>query len=76
LPLAEIIDVKAEKDRLTKALGKVEKELGGLNGRLNNPKFRENAAPEVIDETEAQAATKSEEKQRLQTALARLNDIA
>jgi len=76
LPLADIIDVSAEKDRLTKSLGKVEKELGGLMGRLNNPKFRENATPEVVEETEAKAATKSEEKQRLAAALARLKEIA
>ncbi|WP_226779291.1 valine--tRNA ligase [Oceaniglobus trochenteri] len=75
LPLADIIDVSAEKARLSKALQKVEKELGGLSGRLKNPKFRENAAPEVIEETEAQAAVKTEEKQRLQAALTRLAEI-
>ncbi|WP_108483185.1 valine--tRNA ligase [Oceaniglobus ichthyenteri] len=75
LPLADIIDVSAEKARLSKALGKVEKELGGLNGRLKNPKFRENADAQVIEETEAQAAVKAEEKQRLETALHRLAEI-
>ncbi len=75
LPLADIIDVSAEKDRLVKALGKVDKELAGLNGRLKNPKFRENAAPDVIVETEAQAANRAEEQARLQTALTRLQEI-
>ena len=34
LPLADIIDIGAEKERLEKVLGKLEKELGGLKGRL------------------------------------------
>ncbi len=39
------------------------------------PKFRENAAPDVIVETEAQAANRAEEQTRLQTALTRLQEI-
>ena len=39
LPLSDIIDIGAEKERLEKAKGKLAKELGGLRGRLNNPKF-------------------------------------
>ena len=54
---------------------KLEKELGGLQGRLNNPKFRENAAPEVIEETEEMAAQKSEELARLRTAVERLAEL-
>jgi valyl-tRNA synthetase len=75
LPLEGLIDVAAERARLEKSLGKLEKELGGLRGRLDNPKFRENAAPEVIEETEDLAAQKSEELARLETALKRLAEL-
>ncbi|WP_102108920.1 valine--tRNA ligase [Oceaniglobus roseus] len=75
LPLAGIIDAAAERARLDKALQKVAKELGGLNGRLKNPKFRENADAQVIEETEAQAALKAEEQARLETALARVKEL-
>ena len=75
LPLAGLIDAAAEKTRLEKSLGKLEKELGGLQGRLSNPKFRENAAPEVIEETEEMAAQKSEELARLRTAVERLAEL-
>ncbi|NNE81282.1 MAG: valine--tRNA ligase [Silicimonas sp.] len=75
LPLEGLIDVSAERARLEKTVGKLEKDLGGLNGRLNNPKFRENASAEVIEETEDMAAQKTEELSRLQIALARLAEI-
>ncbi len=75
LPLAGIIDVAAEKERLAKTLGKLEKDLAGLNGRLKNPKFLASAPDDVVAETKALMAEKSEEKARLETALARLAEI-
>ncbi|WP_099825475.1 valine--tRNA ligase [Oceaniglobus indicus] len=76
LPLAGIIDAKAEQARLEKSLTKVDKELSGLQGRLKNPKFRANATPEVVEETEAQAAVKTEEHARLSAALARVKELS
>ena len=76
LPLAGLIDAAAEKARLEKSTGKLTKELGGLQGRLNNPKFRANAAADVIAETEELAAQKQEELARLKTALDRLTELA
>ena len=75
LPLAGVIDVAAEKARLDKALGKIGKELGGLRGRLNNPKFRESAPPEVVEETEGNLAAREAEEARLKTARARLDEM-
>ena len=40
LPLADIIDVAAEKMRLEKSMGKLAKELGGLRGRFEQPQIR------------------------------------
>ena len=75
LPLADIIDVAAEKARVEKVLGKLQKELGGLRGRLNNPKFAESAPEEVIEETRANLALREEEEAQLKAALARLAEI-
>jgi valyl-tRNA synthetase len=75
LPLADIIDVAAEKARLEKNMGKMAKELGGLRGRLNNPKFAASAPPEVLAETQANLAAREEEEQKLSEALARLAEI-
>ena len=75
LPLADIIDVAAEKTRLEKSMGKLAKELGGLRGRLNNPKFAISAPPEVLAETRANLEAREEEEAKLATALARLEEI-
>ncbi len=76
LPLADIIDVGAEKARLSKSLEKLEKDLRGLRGRLGNPKFIESAPDEVVEETKALAGEKEAEETRLKAALARLDEVA
>jgi len=75
LPLAGIIDIAEEKARLEKTLGKLGKELGGLRGRLNNPKFAESAPEEVVEETRANLAAREEEEARIKEALARLSEL-
>ena len=75
LPIADIIDVDEEKARLEKVLGKLAKELGGLRGRLNNPKFAESAPAEVVEETRDNLAAREEEEAKIKDALARLVEI-
>ncbi|MEM7471268.1 MAG: valine--tRNA ligase [Pseudomonadota bacterium] len=75
LPLEGIVDVSAEKARLEKSLGKLAKELGGLRGRLNNPKFVASAPPEVVEEAQANLAAREEEEGKLKTALSKLAEI-
>jgi valyl-tRNA synthetase len=75
LPLADIIDVDAEKARLEKTLAKLEKELGGLRGRLNNPKFVESAPEDVVEETRENLALREEEETKLRAALQRLAEL-
>ena len=75
LPLADIIDVGEEKARLEKTLGKLAKELGGLRGRLNNPKFAESAPPEVVEEAQENLRLREGEEAKLKEALARLAEI-
>ena len=75
IPLDGIIDVAAEKARLEKTLGKLAKELGGLRGRLNNPKFAASAPPEVLEETKANLALREAEEAKLTDALSRLAEL-
>ncbi|MEO3415434.1 valine--tRNA ligase [Roseovarius sp. CAU 1744] len=75
LPLADVIDVGEEKARLEKSIGKLDKEMGGLRGRLNNPKFVESAPEEVVTEARENLALREEEAGKLTAALARLNEI-
>ena len=75
LPLAGIIDIAAEKARLEKALARLGKELGGLRGRLGNPKFAASAPEEVVEETRANLAAREGEDARIRQALARLAEL-
>ncbi len=75
LPLAEIIDVEAEKARLSKSLEKLAKEIHGLAGRVNNPKFTASAPAQVVAETRANLALREEEAAKLEAGLARLDEL-
>ncbi len=75
LPLAGLIDIDAEKARLQKSLDKLGKEIGGLKGRLNNPKFAASAPEEVVAEAQANLAARQEEADQLQAALDRLAEL-
>ncbi len=72
IPLGDVIDLDAERARLTKAIAAAEKERNGLAGRLNNPSFVERAKPEAVEKARADHAEKAAEAERLSAALARL----
>jgi len=48
LPLEGLVDLEAEKKRIDGEIAKVQKELSRSEGMLGNPKFVENAKPEVV----------------------------
>ena len=72
LPLGDVIDLDAERARLSKSKGAAEKERDGLAGRLSNPSFVERAKPEAVEKARADHAEKTAEAERLGAALARL----
>lgn len=72
LPLDGVIDLDAERARLTKAIAAVEKERDALGGRLSNASFVERAKPEAVEKAKADHAEKSAEAARLHAALGRL----
>ena len=75
IPLAGLIDIAEEKARLSKAMDKLGKEIGGLAGRLNNPNFVKSAPEDVIVEARANLAARQDEAAKLQSALTRLADL-
>ena len=72
LPLEGIINIAAERARLTKSLQAAQKEAQSLAGRLANPSFVEKAKPEAVEKARADHAEKVAEAARLEAALARL----
>ncbi|MEJ8561577.1 valine--tRNA ligase [Yoonia sp. GPGPB17] len=75
IPLADLINVGEEIARLEKTMQKLGKELGGLRGRLNNPKFVASAPDEVVAEAKANLALRENEEAQLKAAIARLAEI-
>ncbi|MBP7195006.1 MAG: valine--tRNA ligase [Candidatus Cloacimonetes bacterium] len=49
LPLAGLVDLDAERARLAKQLEKISKEQAGVQAKLNNPNFVNNAKAEVVE---------------------------
>ncbi len=72
IPLEGVIDVDAEKSRLTRSLEAATKERDALDDRLSNAAFVEKAKPEAVEKARADYAEKAAEAERLTAALARL----
>ncbi|OLP55270.1 valine--tRNA ligase [Rhizobium rhizosphaerae] len=72
LPLGNLIDLKAESARLTKALDKVEAERQRILGKLSNEKFVANAKPEVVEAERERLAELDGQAASLKLALSRL----
>ena len=75
LSLAGIIDLTAERARLTKEIAAFDSDIGHFNKKLGNPNFVDRAAPEVVDEQRQTLAEAEAGKARLQAALARLDAV-
>jgi valyl-tRNA synthetase len=73
LPLEGLIDVDAEKARLTKELAKTATEIERSEQRLNNPAFTQKAPPAVLEDHRKRLAEWQEKQQRVQAALEALN---
>jgi valyl-tRNA synthetase len=72
LPLEGVIDVEAERARLSKALQTAEKERDSLAQRLGNPSFAERAKPEAVEKAKADHSEKASDAEKYRAALARL----
>jgi len=72
LPLAEVIDIAAERARLAKAVEKLDREAAGLRAKLGNAAFVAKAPEEVVDESRARLEAAEEEIAILRAAAARL----
>ncbi|MCC3859793.1 valine--tRNA ligase [Pseudemcibacter aquimaris] len=73
LPLADVIDIDAEKARLGKSLEKLEKEIKSVSGRLNNENFVSKAPAHVIAENKKGLEEAETKADKIKQALERLN---
>ncbi len=70
IPLAGIVDVQKELQRLAKEAGELERLIGEIDRRLNNPDFLERAKPEVIEREKERRAEFAARLERLKKQLA------
>lgn len=61
LPMADLLDIENELQRLSKQASKLQSEYDGLSKRLSSPNFVEKAPPSVVQGAQ-QKATETEEK--------------
>ncbi len=65
MPLAELVDLEQEKARLDKEIAKAQKDLDGLNVKLDNPNFVNKAPANVVQ-------AERDRREKLQTLLEKL----
>ncbi|HEU0222213.1 MAG TPA: valine--tRNA ligase [Paracoccaceae bacterium] len=76
MALEGVIDVAAEKARLSRALEKVEREIGGIRSKLGNAAFLAKAPEEVVEENRERLEAAEGEAAKLRAALARVAEMA
>ena len=73
LPLAQLVDLAAEKKRLEKELADVEKKLMQINAKLSNEGFLAKAPAAVIEEQRANGVKLTEKAKLLKESIDKLN---
>lgn len=72
LPLAGIIDLDAERGRLTKELAKLDQDIVAVERKLGNPDFMARAPEEIVEENRERKAAAEARKLKIAEALERL----
>ena len=76
LPLADVVDLKAETARLRKELGKLEDEVKKIDAKLGNAKFLAGAPEHVVEEQHERKAEAQAAMAKFTDALKRLDGAA
>ncbi|MEM9441670.1 MAG: valine--tRNA ligase [Pseudomonadota bacterium] len=72
LPLADVIDLDQERQRLQKELSKVEGDIAKIEKKLGNPQFLERAPADVVEEQRNRREELARSRDKLAAALARI----
>jgi valyl-tRNA synthetase len=69
LPLEGLVDLEAERARLTKELAKTEAEIGKVRAKLDNPSFVQKVPPTVLAEHQKRLTDWAAKRAQVQSAL-------
>ena len=72
IPMAELVDVEAERARLQKERDNVQKQLDGVLARLNNKAFTDKAPEAVVQGARDNAARLQEQLALLEQSMAQI----
>jgi valyl-tRNA synthetase len=73
LPLADVIDLDQERQRLQKEIGKLDGEIAKIDKKLTNDQFLAKAPEAVVDEQRERRDESATRRERLAEALARVS---
>ena len=76
LPLKGVSDFAAEEARLKKEMARVEADIARVDAKLNNPRFVQNAAEEVVESEREKRGEAEGRRARILEALERLKGAA
>jgi valyl-tRNA synthetase len=76
LPVAEFVDLEAERARLKKAIAELEADILRTRKKLENPDFVARAPEEVVEENRERLADAQAAKAKLEAALRRIEGLA
>jgi valyl-tRNA synthetase len=71
LPIADVVDISQESERLKKDIVKISAEIEKINRKLANEKFIAKAPEEVVAENRSRLAEEEQKRERLAAALSR-----
>lgn len=72
MPLGQLIDFETERARLAKEMGKIDLDIGKVEKKLENPKFVENAKPEIVEAERERLSELQAAKEKVAIAMKRL----
>jgi len=75
LPIADVVDICQESDRLEKDIIKTGAEIEKISRKLSNEKFIAKAPEEVVAENRSRLAEEEQKRTRLAAALSRLQAV-
>ncbi len=76
LALANVIDLAAERERLSKEIGKLQQEIEKIDAQFANEQFMAKAPEDVVEENRERRAEAEATAQKLKAALERLQAVA
>ena len=72
VPLEGLVDLEAERQRLTKEIKKADEQIAFLEGKLRNRAFKAKAPAEVVEREKGRLVEQREIRAKLQSSLRRL----